>query len=80
MQQRLFALQKSSNTAVFIIGHVTKDGNIAGPRVLEHLVDTVLYFEGEAQSAFRILRAAKNRFGSTMKLVYLIWIVMECKK
>lgn len=59
---------KKSNTAVFIIGHVTKEGNIAGPRVLEHLVDTVLYFEGEAQSAFRILRAVKNRFGSTNEI------------
>ena len=59
---------KQTNTAVFIIGHVTKDGNIAGPRVLEHLVDTVLYFEGEAQSAFRILRAVKNRFGSTNEI------------
>ena len=59
---------KQSNTAVFIIGHVTKEGNIAGPRVLEHLVDTVLYFEGESQSAFRILRAVKNRFGSTNEI------------
>lgn len=59
---------KQSNTAVFIIGHVTKEGNIAGPRVLEHLVDTVLYFEGESQSAFRILRAEKNRFGSTNEI------------
>ena len=60
---------KQSNTAVFIIGHVTKEGNIAGPRVLEHLVDTVLYFEGEAQSAFRILRACqRDRFGSTNEI------------
>ena len=59
---------KSTNTAVFIIGHVTKEGNIAGPRVLEHLVDTVLYFEGEANSSFRILRAVKNRFGSTNEI------------
>lgn len=59
---------KQSSTAVFIIGHVTKEGNIAGPRVLEHLVDTVLYFEGESQSAFRILRAVKNRFGSTNEI------------
>ena len=64
----LVRFAKSSNTAVFIIGHVTKDGNIAGPRILEHLVDTVLYFDGEAQSAFRILRAAKNRFGSTNEI------------
>lgn len=59
---------KSTGTAVFLIGHVTKEGNLAGPRVLEHLVDTVLYFEGEAQSAFRILRAVKNRFGSTNEI------------
>ena len=59
---------KSSGAAVFIIGHVTKDGAIAGPRVLEHLVDTVLYFEGERHSSFRILRAVKNRFGSTNEI------------
>ncbi len=59
---------KSTKTAVFIIGHVTKEGNIAGPRLLEHLVDTVLYFEGESASAFRILRAVKNRFGSTNEI------------
>lgn len=51
-----------------MIGHVTKDGNIAGPRVLEHLVDTVLYFEGERSSTFRLLRAVKNRFGSTNEI------------
>ena len=49
----------------FIVGHVTKEGNVAGPRVLEHMVDTVLYFEGERHHTFRILRAVKNRFGST---------------
>lgn len=59
---------KTTGTAVFIIGHVTKEGNIAGPRILEHLVDSVLYFEGEAASAFRILRAVKNRFGSTNEI------------
>ena len=59
---------KTSGAAVFIIGHVTKDGAIAGPRVLEHLVDTVLYFEGERFSSFRILRAVKNRFGSTNEI------------
>lgn len=61
----LVRLAKSSGTAVFLIGHVTKDGAIAGPRVLEHMVDTVLYFEGDRHHAFRILRAVKNRFGST---------------
>lgn len=59
---------KSSGAAVFIIGHVTKEGAIAGPRVLEHMVDTVLYFEGERQGTFRILRAVKNRFGSTNEI------------
>lgn len=64
----LARLAKTRGIAVFIIGHVTKEGNLAGPRVLEHLVDTVLYFEGEASSAFRILRAVKNRFGSTNEI------------
>lgn len=59
---------KTSGAAVFIIGHVTKEGAIAGPRVLEHMVDTVLYFEGERQGTFRILRAVKNRFGSTNEI------------
>jgi DNA repair protein RadA/Sms len=52
----------------FVVGHVTKDGSIAGPRVLEHMVDTVLYFEGERDHAFRVLRAHKNRFGSTNEI------------
>lgn len=56
---------KRSDTATFLIGHVTKDGAIAGPRVLEHMVDTVLYFEGDRGHSYRILRAVKNRFGST---------------
>lgn len=59
---------KTSGAAVFIIGHVTKEGAIAGPRVLEHMVDTVLYFEGERQGTFRILRVVKNRFGSTNEI------------
>ncbi len=59
---------KTGGSAVFIIGHVTKEGAIAGPRVLEHMVDTVLYFEGERQGTFRILRAVKNRFGSTNEI------------
>lgn len=61
-------LAKGNNTPVFLVGHVTKDGNIAGPRLLEHLVDTVLYFEGEGRQALRILRAVKNRFGSTNEI------------
>jgi len=64
----LTQLAKSTGTAVFIIGHVTKEGSIAGPRVLEHVVDTVLYFEGERFSVYRILRAVKNRFGSTNEI------------
>jgi DNA repair protein RadA/Sms len=64
----LTQLAKSSGTSVFIIGHVTKEGTIAGPRVLEHIVDTVLYFEGERFSIYRILRAVKNRFGSTNEI------------
>ncbi len=61
-------LAKSRGIACFIIGHVTKEGAIAGPRVLEHIVDTVLYFEGERYSAYRVLRTTKNRFGSTNEL------------
>lgn len=64
----LIQLAKSSNIAIFFVGHVTKDGAIAGPRVLEHMVDTVLYLEGDRHHAFRILRAVKNRFGSTNEL------------
>jgi DNA repair protein RadA/Sms len=64
----LVRFAKTSGTAVIIIGHVTKEGAIAGPRVLEHLVDTVLYFESEAGSRFRIVRAVKNRFGAAHEL------------
>jgi DNA repair protein RadA/Sms len=59
---------KRAGTALFIVGHVTKEGAIAGPRVLEHIVDTVLYFEGDPHSAFRLVRAAKNRFGAVNEL------------
>lgn len=65
---QLVALAKRQEAPVFIVGHVTKDGTIAGPRVLEHMVDTVLYFEGENTRDFRILRAVKNRFGSTNEI------------
>ena len=65
---RLMAIAKATGIATFIVGHVTKEGAIAGPRVLEHLVDTVLYFEGEQHHAYRILRAVKNRFGSTNEI------------
>jgi DNA repair protein RadA/Sms len=63
--QELIRLAKRSDATVFLVGHVTKDGQIAGPRVVEHMVDTVLYFEGERGHQFRILRAVKNRFGPT---------------
>lgn len=64
----LTRLAKQENISVFIIGHVTKDGSIAGPRVLEHIVDTVLYFEGDQWHTFRILRTVKNRYGSTQEI------------
>ena len=65
---KLMVIAKSWGIATFIVGHVTKDGNIAGPKVLEHMVDTVLYFEGSNNHAYRILRAVKNRFGSTNEI------------
>lgn len=65
---RLIRLAKDSGMAVFLVGHVTKEGSIAGPRVLEHMVDTVLHLEGDRHHAFRILRAVKNRFGSTNEI------------
>ncbi|MBE7054067.1 MAG: DNA repair protein RadA [Ruminococcaceae bacterium] len=64
----LLRYAKDNNTSVLIVGHVTKDGNIAGPRVLEHMVDCVLYFEGERHQSYRILRTVKNRFGSTNEI------------
>lgn len=65
---RLMKLAKGLGIAVFVVGHVTKEGSIAGPRVLEHMVDTVLYFEGDRHVSYRILRAVKNRFGSTNEI------------
>ena len=65
---RLLRVAKEAGVAVFLVGHVTKDGAVAGPRVLEHLVDCVLQFEGDRYHAHRVLRAAKNRFGSTNEL------------
>ena len=62
------SIAKQNNISMFIVGHVTKDGSLAGPRVLEHMVDCVLYFEGDRQLSFRILRAVKNRFGSTNEI------------
>jgi len=64
----LMKIAKIGGVPIFIVGHVTKDGNIAGPRLLEHMVDTVLYFEGERHHTYRILRAVKNRFGSTNEI------------
>ncbi len=64
----LTAVAKKQEISIFLIGHVTKDGSIAGPRVLEHIVDTVLYFEGDQGHAYRILRTIKNRFGSTQEV------------
>lgn len=64
----LLRIAKTNGIAAFVIGHVTKDGTLAGPRVLEHIVDTVLYFEGERNAEYRVLRAVKNRFGSTNEL------------
>lgn len=64
----LMRLAKESGITIFIVGHVTKEGQVAGPRVLEHMVDTVLYFEGEHSANYRILRAVKNRFGSTNEI------------
>ena len=65
---QLMKLAKLGGISIFIVGHVTKEGNIAGPRLLEHMVDTVLYFEGDRHHTYRILRAVKNRFGSTNEI------------
>ena len=64
----LLQIAKGSGVTVFIVGHVTKEGVVAGPRVLEHMVDTVLYFEGDRYASYRILRGVKNRFGSTNEI------------
>src|SRR6516165_8712230 len=68
VEARFMALTKTTETPVFLVGHVTKDGAIAGPRVLEHMVDTVLYFEGGGAHPYRVLRAHKNRFGSASEI------------
>ena len=65
---QLLQLAKGEGIATFLVGHVTKEGMVAGPRVLEHMVDTVLYFEGDRSASYRILRAVKNRFGSTNEI------------
>ena len=64
----MMQLSKSDGITVFVVGHINKDGNIAGPKVLEHMVDCVLYFEGDPNTSYRLLRAAKNRFGSTNEI------------
>ena len=64
----LLQIAKGSNITIFIVGHVTKEGTVAGPRMLEHMVDTVLYFEGEKNALYRVLRGVKNRFGSTNEI------------
>lgn len=64
----LLRMAKSKGVSIFIVGHVTKEGNVAGPRMLEHMVDTVLYFEGDNSAAYRMLRGVKNRFGSTNEI------------
>jgi DNA repair protein RadA/Sms len=64
----LMKIAKTTDTTIIIIGHVTKDGNIAGPKILEHMVDTVIYFEGDKYKSYRILRAVKNRFGNTSEV------------
>ncbi|HEY4212360.1 MAG TPA: DNA repair protein RadA [Steroidobacteraceae bacterium] len=76
----LVRFAKSTGTAVLIIGHVTKEGTIAGPRVLEHLVDTVLYFESEAGSRYRIVRATKNRFGAVNELGFFAMLESGLKE
>ena len=65
---QLVRFAKQSGMALFLVGHVTKEGTLAGPRVLEHMVDTVLYFEGESASQYRIVRAIKNRFGAVNEI------------
>ena len=68
VSSQLRELAKTSGISVFLIGHVTKEGAIAGPRVLEHIVDTVLYLEGDRFQAYRLLRSVKNRFGATAEV------------
>ena len=65
---RLVSFAKSTGIALYLIGHVTKDGSIAGPRVLEHMVDATLYFEGDPDGRYRMIRAIKNRFGAVNEL------------
>ena len=65
-------LAKEKNISIFIIGHITKEGSIAGPRILEHMVDVVLYFEGDSSKQLRILRGFKNRFGNKVTVTLIL--------
>jgi DNA repair protein RadA/Sms len=76
----LLRFAKKNTTAVILIGHVTKEGAIAGPRVLEHMVDTVLYFEGDSHYQYRILRAVKNRYGPSGEIAILSMTDRGCGK
>lgn len=69
----LMQIAKTQNISIIVIGHVTKEGNIAGPKVLEHMVDTVIQFEGDKYKSYRILRSIKNRFGNTSEVGILRW-------
>ena len=70
----LLHVAKRERVPIFLVGHVTKQGDIAGPRVLEHIVDTVLYMEGERQQTFRLIRGIKNRYGATDEVNPIVWI------
>ena len=76
----LMQVAKRENINLFIVGHVTKEGSIAGPRVLEHLVDTVLYFEGDRFASHRLLRSMKNRFGATHEIGVFEMVAMGLKE
>ncbi len=76
----LLKIAKTNGIAIFIVGHVTKEGSIAGPRMLEHMVDTVLYFEGEQHHSFRILRAVKTDLAQRTRLGFLKCMSMDWKK
>ena len=77
---QLDALAKSQGITIILVGHVTKEGALAGPRVLEHIVDTVLYFEGDTHSSFRLIRAFKNRFGAVNELGVFAMTERACER
>lgn len=74
----MMQLAKGKKITVFVVGHINKEGAIAGPKVLEHMVDCVLYFEGDRNGTYRLLRAVKNRFGSTNEIGVLRWVMADC--